>query len=281
MKSHKLAGLLSALCIASSGSANAQPATKAEQSIKCTSTPCGNTKTGEDPSDIADRNGEKLLNQMRETADDRQRWGITSLYSSGKKTNDLILDVIRAAGFRMSLQPQAGNLTFEKLGTVQTFHIAPASATPGDLCPRYGVTIVDASYNHAVIKKSCFQYEYKPKHFYSGVEYFFYDMPTASMRSIWTASTEDTSLAGPLVSPNPIFKMTKSGYTLDWSVVDITNSPEKRQIRLGFKREKKKNGKTMEMVCTDLNGQKGESIEQGACDGNRLEVISSSTGKTH
>lgn len=280
MKSLKYAVLLGALCLASSGSVNAQPAAQVDQTKKCTSTPCGNTATGEDPSDIAERNGEKLLNQMRETADDRQRWGITSLYSSGKKTADLTVDVIKAAGFRMSLQPQTGNLTFEKAGVIQTFHIAPGTGTSGDLCPRYGITIVDASYNHAVIKKNCFQYEYKPRRFHTSVEYFFYDTPTASMRSIWTASTEDATLAGPLVSPNPVFKATKTGYTLDWSVVDITNSPAKQQVRMGFKREKGKDGKTMEMVCTDLSGPKGESIEQGACDRNRLELIPFSAGKT-
>jgi hypothetical protein len=96
-----------------------------------------------------------------------------------------------------------------------------------------------ASSNHAVIQKTCFQHEYKPRHFYKSVEYLFYDMPTASRCSIWTASTEDMSLAGPLVSPDPVFKTTKNGYRFDWTVSDMTTSQAKQRVRLEFKRQKK------------------------------------------
>jgi hypothetical protein len=64
--------------------------------FQCTSTPCGNTATGEDPSDIAEREGGKKLEEMRNTASDRQRWGATSLYSSAKQEKDLQVDVLKA-----------------------------------------------------------------------------------------------------------------------------------------------------------------------------------------
>jgi hypothetical protein len=176
----------------------------------------------------------------------------------------------------MSLQPQTGNLTFLKDRTVHTFNVA-GPAGPGslkNLCPRYGISVVNASANHAVVKKSCFQYEYKPGRFYKNVEYFLYDNPTASMRSIWTASTEDTALSGPLVSPDPILKTNVEGYVLDWTVTDkTTSSSEKHQVKMRFIRGEKTNGMRMALICTDLKGKSGENIEQGACDGNRLDLI--------
>lgn len=92
------------------------------------------------------------------------------------------------------------------------------------MCPRYAITVVDASTEHAVIKRSCFQYEYQPKRFYKSVDLYIYDMPTASMLNIWTSATEDTTLVGAMVTPNPALKATQNGYLLDWTVTDISKS---------------------------------------------------------
>jgi len=75
--------LIGVLSVQGTAMAFAQPVAQVTLQKKCTSTPCGNTATGEDPSDIAERHDENLLNDLRETATDRQRWGISSLYSNG------------------------------------------------------------------------------------------------------------------------------------------------------------------------------------------------------
>jgi len=240
----------------------------------CTNTPCGDTPTGEDPSEVAEREGGKILEAMRGSASDRQRWGITLLYSSEKDPASLELDVIKAMGFRVRLQPQTGRLTFEKNGVAQAFAFAAPPGTPNNLCPRYAIAVVDASSTHAVIKKSCLQFEYKPKRFHKEIEYFLYDMPTGSMRSIWNAATEDTTLVGPMVTPNPVFRSTKNGYQLDWTVTDISKSAtEKYKVRTSYVREKQKGGKSVSLVCTDLTGAKGENVEQGVCEGKHLELV--------
>lgn len=251
-------------------------ATKAAESApKCTSTPCGNTATGEDPSEVAEREGRKMLKELRESAGDRQRWGITLLYSSDKNPDGPKLEIIKALGFSAHLQPKTGRLTFEKNGISQTFAIAGPPGGPNDLCPKYALAVVDASAEHAIVKRSCFQYEYKPQRFYKGVEFFLYDMPTASMRSIWNAATEDTTLSGALVTPNPTLKLIKDGYLLDWTVTDISKSAtEKYRMRTKYVRVIPKNGKAPTLTCTDLSASKGEDVEQGACEGAHPELVS-------
>jgi hypothetical protein len=253
----------------------AKPVKSPDTVYKCTSTPCGNTATGEDPSEIAEKNGEKILKEVREKATDRQRWGISMLYSSDSNVAGSRLDIIRDIGFSVQLQPRTGQLVFEKNGIKHIFAIAGAPGAKNDMCPRYAIAVVDASAEHAVIKRSCFQHEYKPKRFYKSVDFYIYDMPTASMRNIWTAATEDTTLAGAMVTPNPSLKATTQGYLLDWTVTDISKSAtEKYKVRMLFVRKIEKANKSMSLVCTDLTAPKGENVEAGACEGNRLDLVS-------
>lgn len=252
----------------------AKPATAPDAVFKCTSTPCGNTATGEDPSEIAERNGEKILKEIREKATDRQRWGITILYSSDKDAAGPKLDIIKDIGFSARLQPRTGQLTFEKNGIKHAFSIGGVPGAPNDMCPRYAIAVVDASAEHAVIKRSCFQYEYKPKRFYKSVDFYIYDIPAASMRNIWTAATEDTALAGAMVSPHPALKATKNGYLLDWTVTDISKSAtEKYKVKMLYERKIEKANKSPSLVCTDLTAPKGENVEAGACEGDHLELL--------
>ena len=255
--------------------APAKPTKSPDTVFKCTSTPCGNSATGEDPSEIAERKGEKILKEMAEKATDRRRWGVTMLYSSDSNAAGSKLDIIKDIGLSAHLQPKTGQLTFEKNGLKHTFAIAGAPGAKNDMCPRYALAVVDASAEHVVVKRSCLQYEYKPKRFYKSVDFYIYDMPTASMRNIWTAATEDTTLAGAMVTPNPVMKATKNGYLLDWTVTDISKSAtEKYRVKLLFARQIEKANKSLSLVCTDLSAPKGENVETGACEGNRLELVS-------
>lgn len=251
------------------------PAKSPDTSFTCTSTPCGNTATGEDPSEVTERHGEKILKEVRENASDRQRWGVTMLYSSDTNAAGTKLDIVKDSGFSAHLQPKTGQLTFEKNGSKHTFAIAGAPGAKNDMCPRYAIAVVDASVEHALIKRSCFQYEYQPKHFYKSVDFYIYDVPTASMRNIWTAATENALLTGALVTPDPVLKPSKSGYLLDWTVKDISKSAtEIYKVRLLYARKVEKGSKSLSLVCTDLTAPKGENFETGACEGTHLSLIS-------
>lgn len=215
------------------------------------------------------------MKEVREKATDRQRWGITMLYSSDSNPAGSTLDIIKDVGFKAHLQPKTGQLPFERNGAKHTFAIAGVPGTKNDMCPRYAISVIDASVEHAVIKRSCFQYEYKPKRFYKSVDFYLYDVPTASMRDIWTAATEDTTLAGALVTPNPALKATKNGYLLDWTVTDISKSvTEKYKVQMLYVRKIEKANQSLSLVCTDLTAPKGENVEAGVCEGNRLELVS-------
>lgn len=211
---------------------------------------------------------------MRSNATDRQRLGITMLYSSDNQPSGPTLDIIKAIGFRVGLQPKTGLLTFERNGVEHAFAIAGAPGTKNDMCPRYAIAVVDASPDHAVVTRSCFQHAYKPGRFYKSVDFYIYDRQTASMRNIWTGATEDTSLAGAMVTPNPTLKATPNGYLLDWTVKDISKSATDRyKVKLRLVRQMEKSKKSLSLVCTDLTASKGQDIEAGACEGMQLEPV--------
>lgn len=135
---------------------HATPAKSPDTAFTCTSTPCGKNATGEDPSEVTERHGEKILKEIRENASDRQRWGVTMLYSSDTNAAGTKLDIVKDSGFSAHLQPKTGQLTFEINNSKHTFAIAGAPGAKNDMCPRYAIAVVDASVEHAVIKRSLF-----------------------------------------------------------------------------------------------------------------------------
>jgi len=242
--------------------------------FKCNSNPCANTATGEDPSEIAEKKGARISNELEQTANDRDRWSATTLYSDSKKPGGPALDIIKSVQFRIKLQPKTGTVLFEKGGIVHAFSIASPLGKPDRLCPAYAVSVVDAGFDYAVIQVNCFLYQFAPKRFYGSEEFFLYDMQTASMRSIWDAGISDNSVQGRLVSPNPTVKKISNGYTLIWNVKDRSKSAtETYKVRASYIRSTEKNGTHAVLTCTDLTAPKGENIEVGICEGRHPKLV--------
>lgn len=244
--------------------------------ISCTSSPCANTSNGEDPSEIAERDGAKILAERLGIASDRERWRMGTLYSDSKTAGGPKIDVIKSEAFSINLQPNTGQLSMLWKGKKQTFIIAdPTNSSKKSLCPNYAISIVDASSDFAIIKKSCFLFQYAPKRYYRDEQFYVYDGITSTMRNIWDAALEDNIFEGPLVTSTPVLKSSKNGFQLNWIVTDISKSEtEKFKVRMTYTREIKKGEKLPSLVCTDLNAPRGEGVEQGACEGDRPRLVS-------
>jgi hypothetical protein len=252
------------------GISNSQKTTQ----VRCTSTPCANTATGEDPSEIAERVGAKIMTERLGTASDRERWRMAILYSDSKVAGGPKIDVIKADAFSINLQPKTGLLHMVSKEATHTFVIAAPVNTAKSLCPNYAISVVDATSDIAVLKKSCFLFEHAPKRYYRDEQFYIYDRITATMRNIWDAALEDNTFEGPLVTPTPVVKPFKNGFQLDWTVTDMSKSAtEKFKVRMRYTREIKKGEKLASLVCTDLSAPKGEGVEQGACEGDRPKLV--------
>ena len=101
----------------------------------CTSDPCTNTPTGEDPSDIAERKGHARSDQIREIPDDSLRWKRIRLYSDSTKPERLQMIAHYQDRTLMVLDPKTGNLSFQGSTEVHSFNIATPHNAASNLCP--------------------------------------------------------------------------------------------------------------------------------------------------
>jgi hypothetical protein len=217
--------------------------------FQCTSKPCGNTPTGEDPQDILLRDARAEQNKIKAEGSDQARWQIP-IYSTSTKKSDLEMLITKSAKFSIRLAPTQGYVYFSASGTNQAFKIDEPN-TPDNLCPKYHIQIVDASAKHAVIQKSCPRIQYKPDKFISGVTYYLYDVPTATMRNIWQSSAVGSKDPLPLAKPAPSMKIDGNGYLFDWKGLHPGGSSSSPStIRNKYLRKTENNKSTL--VCIDM-----------------------------
>lgn len=230
-----------------------------KDSSRCTSDPCANTPTGEDQYVIDAREAAAYNKKVLEAGTDQQRWDQFRLYSDSKDPNRLTVPMILAIGLEMKLDPKKGDISIEKSGQKQVFKIDDAVGSGANTCPKYSVRILDASSTYAMIEKSCSISEYAPGKYHMGVDYYLYDMQTATLRSVWEGSSTEKASPFPRPKPAPQVKKISNGYQLDWSATDPSNKQDgKISIHTKYVREKdRQTGKT-ELVCTDLTAAKGE-----------------------
>ena len=258
--------------IASSAAAQNLAATR------CTSTPCGNTATGEDPQEQRIREGQALIDKILDSDDDKHRWRAISLYSDSTKPNDLRLPVVKAAGLEMRLDPKLGQLSFSKSGMQQTFLIASPRGTKRSTCPEYSIAVTEASATHALVRKICLLMEYAPDRYTMGVDYYLYDEQTSEMRNIWRAVVSDKNASMPKAKPTPTLKVIPNGYRFDWTGIQPSDSPPSTTVlHNSYTRITEKDG-TKALLCTNLAAPKGQGVEDDMCEGGILTLVA---GKTH
>ncbi len=254
-------------------SACAQEARTPQKDGKCTSTPCGNTATGEDPQERRIREGAAMIDAIRAGDDDQQRWSSVRLYSDSTKPERLKLTVVKSAGLEMRLDPKLGYLTFSTQALKQTFVIASPLGDKSSVCPDYALQIVEASAVHALVRMACLQTEYAPGRYHMGSDYYLYDAATGVMRNIWRAAVSDKNAHMPDAKPTPSLKVIPNGYRFDWTGVQPSSSKSSTTtLHNSFTRTNGKNGEK-ELVCTNLSAPKGQGVEDEMCEGGILPRV--------
>lgn len=236
---------------------------------RCTSTPCGNTASGKDPSDERLAAGEQRENLLRSVDDDKARWSMP-IYSTSERPEDLALEVVRKAKLHLRLAPLEGHLIFSAPDSAHVFAVASPASGNG-VCPAYNLHVIDASEVHVLFKRICRKFEYKPGRFARSVTYYLYDRPTGSMREIWSASAGGEEDPLPDARPTPEIRRIPEGYQFDWSGVYPGTSSEKAlEIRHRLVRVFDGAGPTLRRI--DLaNGTEDES--SSSCEGADLERV--------
>jgi hypothetical protein len=236
---------------------------------RCTSKPCGNTATGEDPQDVLLREARAEQNKIKVEGTDQARWQIP-IYSTSTKKPDLEMLIAKSAKFSMRLAPAQGYVYFSTPSSDHAFKIDEPN-TPDNLCPKYNLQVVDASAKHAVIQKSCPRIQYRPGKFLSGVTYYLYDVSTATMRDIWRASAVGSKDPLPLAEPVPAMKIVDDGYLFDWTGLHPGgSSTSPSTIHNKYVRKTADNKQVL--VCVDMN-VKGGAVEDEMCEGGVVPKI--------
>ncbi len=240
-----------------------------ETHYRCTSKPCGNTATGEDPQDVLLREARAEQSKIKSDGPDQARWQIP-IYSTSTKKSDLEILITKSAKFSMRPAPAQGLLYFNTPSSNQTFKIDEPNV-PDNLCPKYNLQIVDASDKHAVIQKSCPRIQYRTGKFFSGVTYYLYDVQTATMRDIWRASAVGSKDPLPLADPAPSMKIIDNGYLFDWKGSHPGgSSTTPATIRNKYVRKVENNKQIL--ACIDMKVQ-GGAVENEMCEGSTVPKV--------
>lgn len=243
----------------------------------CAYQPCPNTPTGEDPAVIDMREQERWEKSLQDGSDDIKRWKSIRLYSDTTEADQLKLSIIKSRKFEMQLIPQKGLVRFSAPEMAVAFRIASIPGSKADVCPLYNLKVVEASSEHAVVRKSCPRYEYAPNRFHMDAEYFLFDWRSLTMRSLWFAVSSSKDAPFPDAKPPIKVVPIANGYRFDWAgLFPDDNSPQKIKISNSYIREKRSNGYPV-LVCTDLSAAKGEGRENEMCEGRTLDRVDSAT----
>jgi hypothetical protein len=242
--------------------------------FKCTSNPCANTPTGEDPDVIALREGKAIEAALRRDPNDKMRWSSLILFSSSTDAQALSMPIVMAAMFNVALNPKKGWLIFSTPQGSQGFKIASAAGSTGDLCPNYQIRVLQGGPGYAVIKKTCPRFEYRAGRFYRGTDYYLYDAKSNTMREIWAASTQlDTSTPFPSAKPEVAVKIMEGGYRFDWvGMLPSDNPASLMKIHNLYKSERDKKAGYM-LACYDMTYPAQPLKGNEMCDGGELERV--------
>jgi len=239
---------------------------------KCTSTPCANTATGEDPQDIALRKIHQERDANADTSNDRARWKQT-LYSDATRTQDLQLQLVRAADLYMYLDPAHGLIRFTQPRANDSFEIEQPIGAPNTLCPEYAVDVIAAASQYAVVRKSCMLHEYKPGRYSMGATYYIYDAQTHTMRTIWQSQTNGRDDPFPDPDTEPTVAAMSDGIRINWKAT-YPSEGKRRSLKIDIRYIREHAGSRQELVCVDLLAPPKENIETGACEGGALNHVS-------
>jgi hypothetical protein len=236
---------------------------------KCTSSPCANTATGEDPGEIELREARKRDDEVRRSDDDSLRWSRFRLYSDSKRPEDLELLVHKQSGTHLRLDPGTGSMTVSGKEFAHRFSIAHPAGSEGNLCPNYSLQVLDASSAHVVVRKICLAHQYKPDRTYKEIAYYLYDRQAARMREIWRSSDMIDPKWIKVPKREPAVVQTNDGYTYQWKG-KLTQKPGEPQYEISnvYMYDRSASGET-ELVCRDLTDETGE-LETGTCEGETL-----------
>jgi hypothetical protein len=244
---------------------------KTDASSKCASAPCGNTATGEDPQDIAIRNARRARDARSTHSNEKARWKRT-LYANATKTQDLELILGSATDLTMRLVPSTGQLQFRREGLADNFEVEQPRGSPNPQCPEYGINVVTAAKEFAVVRKSCMLYEYKPGRFSMGATYYLYDVPSHTIRIVWQSQTSGQDDPFPDPSTEPMVAVLADGIKIEWKATYPAEG-KVRSLLMHTRYTRRVVRGEVELVCTDLSVQDGENVEVGACEGGVLKRI--------
>jgi len=262
---------LLAACLLVASVSQGYAADDSKSKSRCTSTPCANTLTGEDPGDVAQRHAESLNSMMRASDDDKKRWSHFVIYADSTALEDLKLEIHKKSALTIELSPTKGDLKFSRPGMTQTFHIAAPRKSANDPCPEYDLKVLDASADHAVIRKTCPVFEYRPGKKYRGYEYYLYDQKSSTMQQIWAASAMENVQQLALPKPEPAVAKTPDGFSFKWKSEAPGSTGAGTTYSTIYTRIRTKNGEVV-LACRDLSAPKGEQAG-GTCEGAALPLI--------
>jgi hypothetical protein len=221
------------------------------------------------PADKAQRESEAMSERIKQGDDDKARWARISLYSDSEAPEDLAMPLVRTVGLAMKLDPVRGHLEFSANGNAHVFAIATPRNAKRTVCAKYSLRVIDASAKHAVVRRVCNEYEFRPNRFLASVDYFIYDAETATMRSIWRNEVTKQGAPLPLAKPVPVVRLLPDGYLFDWKSQGIGNASDgPAEIHTSYLR----NG-AGSLACTDIAAPKGQGTEAGNCEGERLLAL--------
>lgn len=251
--------------------AGPQPESVVPAQPGCTSTPCGNTASGKDPQEERAEAGARMLNALRTSDKDEDRWSVP-IYSDSTLPEDLTMEVQHSPRMIMRLMPPEGHLAISTPSLEHVFEIAYPKGL-GRICPEYSLHVLEASNVHILLQMICMKFEYKPDRYAMSVTYYLYDQPTGMMREIWKAGASGKDDRLPIAEPRPMLKRIADGYQFDWSGVYPGSAPgERTEIQNRFTR--RRYGDALILDCTNVAPDAtAEPEDQSACEGAYLERV--------
>jgi len=243
-----------------------------EAIAQCDATSCGNEFTGNSPKGDVQREREARSERIKQEGNDKERWARISLYSDSEDAEDLAMTIVKSAGLAMKLDPARGHLELESNVKKQVFGIATARDEKPTTCPKYNIRVIDASAKHAVLRRVCNEYEFRPNRYVASVDYFLYDFETASMRMIWHNEVTKKNSPLPVARPVPTVRVVANGYQFDWRAQTAGKESEgPTEIHTSYLRKTIDGARSL--VCTDNVVPRSQSTETGYCEGERPPLI--------
>lgn len=226
----------------------------------------------EEPQDTAVREGMERVERLRHGGIDKERWMSVWLYSEATSASQLSMTIMKDAGTQMTLDPDKGDIAFTNKVATHRFHLTASKGDPKSACSDYTVQIIGASASHVLVQHTCNAFEYRPNKFKSSVDYFLYDLETASMRSIWANSSTGKGSPLPSADPEPKLKVVARGFEFDWQPRQENRGGQSQHERhMSFQR--KLIGGKKELVCYDRTFPKSEAEGNGSCQAQQLNRV--------